>query len=66
MTSLEQVLDADRRARVAAGSRSCGRMSVVIAIAGLFVVAVHELGHFTAAKLTGMRAPVHSVSRRRS
>ena len=32
-------------------------MSVFIAIAGLLVlVAVHELGHFTAAKLTGMRA----------
>jgi regulator of sigma E protease len=32
-------------------------MSVFIAIAGLLIlVAVHELGHFTAAKLTGMRA----------
>ena len=32
-------------------------MSVFIAIAGLLLlVAVHELGHFTAAKLTGMRA----------
>jgi membrane-associated protease RseP (regulator of RpoE activity) len=32
-------------------------MSVAIAIGGLLLlVAVHELGHFTAAKLTGMRA----------
>jgi len=36
-------------------------MSVFIAIAGLLVlVAVHELGHFTAAKLTGMRIDVKS------
>ena len=37
--------------------RGRGRMSVAIAIGGLLLlVAVHELGHFAAAKATGMRA----------